>query len=52
MMRIVRRDSSTAADHAARSPRISVTSAASIATSVPVPIAMPDVGLRPARARR
>ena len=41
MMRIVRRERSSADDDAARSPRISVTSAASMATSVPEPIAMP-----------
>ena len=41
MLRIVARESASAAGTLARSPDISTTSAASIATSVPVPMAMP-----------
>ena len=41
MLRIVRRDSRTARAMPRRSPFTSVTPADSIATSVPVPIAMP-----------
>ena len=41
MIRMVRRDSSMAVTTPRRSPRIKVTSAASMATSVPEPMAMP-----------
>ena len=49
MVRIVARASSMACTAARRSPRMSVMSPASIAMSLPVPIAMPDVGLRERR---
>ncbi len=52
MVRMVRRLSSTAEATPSRSPEMRVMSAEAMATSVPVPRAMPDVGLGQGRARR